>query len=45
MGELNPTKALYKVLKVGEVEQLARAILEFNGFAADASEVTAKAKN
>ena len=45
MGETNPTKALYKVLKVGEVEQLARAILEFNGFAADASEVTAKAKN
>lgn len=45
MGEISPTKALYKVLKVGEVEQLARAILEFNGFAAEPAEIRAKAKN
>nr|DAR07490.1 MAG TPA: tail assembly chaperone protein [Caudoviricetes sp.] len=39
-----PVEALYKVLKLGEIENLAQVILEFNGFC-DMEELRAKAKN
>jgi len=39
-----PSEALYKVLKVGEVERLSQRIMEFNGFE-DFDELRKKAKN
>lgn len=43
-GAKTPSEALYKSLKLGEIENLAQAILEFNGFC-DFEELRTKAKN
>lgn len=39
-----PSEALYKVLKVGEIERLSQKIMEFNGFD-DFEDLRKKAKN
>lgn len=44
-GAATPGQALYKVLKLGEVEKLADAILKFNGFDRDFETLRKKAKN
>lgn len=44
-GALTPGQALYKVLKLGEVEKLADCILKFNGFDRDFETLRKKAKN
>ena len=44
-GVLTPGQALYKVLKLGEVEKLADCILQFNGFDRDFETLRKKAKN
>ena len=44
-GALTPGQALYKVLKLGEVEKLADCILKFNGFDRDFETLRMKAKN
>lgn len=45
VGVTTPSQALYKVLKLGEVDRLAEAILEFNGFDRDFKTLRKKAKN
>lgn len=45
LGVATPGQALYKVLKLGEVEKLADAILKFNGFDRDFETLRKKAKN
>ena len=44
-GAITPGQALYKVLKLGEVEKLADCILKFNGFDRDFETLRKKAKN
>ena len=44
-GAATPGQALYKVLKLGEVEKLADSILQFNGFDRDFETLRKKAKN
>lgn len=44
-GAMTPGQALYKVLKLGEVEKLADCILKFNGFDRDFETLRKKAKN
>ena len=45
VGAATPGQALYKVLKLGEVERLSDAILKFNGFDRDFETLRKKAKN
>lgn len=45
LGAATPGQALYKVLKLGEVEKLSDAILRFNGFDRDFETLRKKAKN
>lgn len=44
-GAATPAQALNKVLKLGEIEKLAEAILKFNGFDRDFETLRKKAKN
>lgn len=44
-GAVTPAQALNKVLKLGEIEKLAEAILKFNGFDRDFETLRKKAKN
>lgn len=43
-GCSTPSEALYKVLKIGEIERLSQKIMELNGFE-DFEELRSKAKN
>lgn len=45
IGAATPGQALYKVLKLGEIERLSDAILKFNGFDRDFETLRKKAKN
>lgn len=45
VGVNAPSQALYKTLKLGEVEKLADSILKFNGFDRDFETLRKKAKN
>lgn len=45
VGAATPSEALYKVLKLGEVDALSQEALKFNGFDLDFKEAREQAKN